>query len=89
MAELLATVDGLPELKTAQPARAVQLWLREQELTLDELRSHRKDDPMLIEARQVVTVYLRRHGWSLPRIGRYLNRDHTTILHRLQKETSQ
>ena len=37
-------------------------------------------------ARQIVIYLLRREfGWSLTRIGRYINRDHTSVHHAIKK----
>lgn len=41
--------------------------------------------PHVVEARLNLFVCLRGKGWSLPRIGRLVGRDHTTILHALQR----
>lgn len=42
----------------------------------------------LSRARQWVMAELRAAGWSLPRIGRFLGRDHTTVLHGLRCEAA-
>lgn len=40
----------------------------------------------LVRARQSVMAYLKDDlGYSYPVIGRYLNRDHTTVLHGVRK----
>lgn len=39
----------------------------------------------ICEARFCVMRELRAKGWSTPRIGRLLNRDHTTIVHGLRR----
>lgn len=41
-------------------------------------------DAWIIEARRAVIAKLRGMGWSQPRIGRLLRRDHTTIMHHLK-----
>lgn len=38
----------------------------------------------LVKIRQEVMVALRKAGWTLPVIGRFMNRDHTTVLHALR-----
>lgn len=38
-----------------------------------------RDRPSVF-SRALVTAVLRRRGWSFPRIGALLNRDHTTIM---------
>lgn len=35
----------------------------------------------IARARQEVCRRLRDHGWSYPRIGRFLGLDHTTVMH--------
>ena len=35
--------------------------------------------PELVDARREVALRLRKQGWSYPRIGRALRRDHSTI----------
>lgn len=42
--------------------------------------------PSHVRARRMVAVELRRRGYSLHRIGRYMQRHHTTILHMLRVE---
>jgi chromosomal replication initiation ATPase DnaA len=39
----------------------------------------------IVQARAEVARRLRERGWSLPRIGRVLDRHHTSILHLLRK----
>lgn len=34
----------------------------------------------LVNARKDCYAYLRDRGWSLPKIGRHFNRDHTTVI---------
>lgn len=53
--------------------------------TIEELKGlSRKAE--LVFARQVLMCRLRREiGMSLPEIGRFLNRDHTTAIHALKK----
>lgn len=40
---------------------------------------------LAIKARRCLSVALRAGGWSLPRIGKLINRDHTSILHNLRQ----
>lgn len=93
MAELAEPDPGLPDLRSkqlhARPRREIQHWLESQMLTLEDLRAYDRHDPMIVEARAVVIRYLRRHGWSSPMIGRYMHRDHTTVLYHLSKEALQ
>lgn len=76
----------LPDL-AIQPPRELLRWLRIEGVTIEELRA-RDSRRVMVAARRIVARYLYRRGWSTPMIGRYLARDHTTILHHLNKETS-
>ena len=38
----------------------------------------------LCDSRRIVAAHLRKRGYSLPEIGRELNRHHTTIIHLLR-----
>jgi hypothetical protein len=88
--ELLGTVDGhqaildrLAELAAGQLDRHAAdqvLTAHAAGITLDRLRSAARD-PETVRARQAVMAGLADAGWSSPRIGRYLNRDHSTVLH--------
>lgn len=40
----------------------------------------------LADARSMVARHLRSLGWSTPKIGRLLNRDHTTIINLLKRK---
>lgn len=40
---------------------------------------------LAIKARRCLSVALRAGGWSLPRIGKLMNRDHTSVLHNLRQ----
>ena len=57
---------------------------REYFVSLDELRgpSRRRN---LVVPRWVAMKRIYERGFSITRIGRYLNRDHTTIVHGLKK----
>jgi chromosomal replication initiation ATPase DnaA len=54
-------------------------------VSVDELRGPRRNN-RLIEARRAVIQALRDCGLSLPQIGRFVHRDHTTVLHHLNYE---
>jgi len=53
--------------------------------TLARLRSNNRDYK-IVEVRRKVAYQLRMRGWSYPRIGEFLNRDHTSVLSLLKKE---
>jgi hypothetical protein len=40
-------------------------------------------DTHIIDCRRDVAIYLRARGWSFPRIGRFMRRDHSSIIHLL------
>lgn len=54
-------------------------------IPLTDLLSERRSPPMAVEAR-MVAMYLCRHitPYSLPRIGRFFDRDHTTVMHAIR-----
>lgn len=60
-------------------ASAIETWVSEQGLTMAQIKraDHHAE---MVEARRRVAVYLRHHGWSLPAIGRFIDRDHTTVM---------
>jgi chromosomal replication initiation ATPase DnaA len=51
--------------------------------TVQQLRSRQRASN-LVKARRRVSRRLRQHGMSYPKIGRVLNKDHTTIMHHLR-----
>ncbi len=40
-------------------------------------------DTHIINCRRDIAIYLRARGWSFPRIGRFMRRDHSSIIHLL------
>ena len=52
--------------------------------TLADILGKRKQRP-LVEVRRKCVVRLRSFGYSTTEIGRIMNRDHSTIVHSLQK----
>ena len=53
-------------------------------MTVDAMKGHSRE-ARFAKARWEVMVALRDEGFSMPRIGRILNRDHTTVLHGLRR----
>lgn len=51
---------------------------KERGLTVSAVLSERRW-PEVVDARREVALRLREQGWSYPRIGRALRRDHSTI----------
>lgn len=67
--------------------RAIEEWLAEQGLTLEEVRRNDRHVDM-VETRRRIAKFLSEHGWSRQRIATFLERDRTTIrnlLWRLKK----
>ena len=54
-------------------------------VSFDNIVSERRY-PSYVRARRMVAAELRRRGYSLHRIGCYMQRHHTTILHMLRVE---
>jgi chromosomal replication initiation ATPase DnaA len=52
-------------------------------VTVDQVRGSSRA-PALVEVRRIIAAYLRRRGCSLPEVGRFLNRDHTSVMHLLR-----
>ncbi len=65
-------------------ADAIEAWVAAQGLTMAALKSANRT-PRMVEARRRVAAYLRAHRWSLPEIGRFIDRDHTTVLNLLER----
>ena len=61
-------------------ADSIEAWVEAQGLTMAQLKSASRT-PRMVEARRRVSKYLRAHGWSYPEIGRFIDRDHTTVMH--------
>lgn len=62
----------------------VERWLTTNSLTIAEVRA--KDNrPVMVRVRREIASYLHAHGWPSTHIGRYLERDHTTVLHHILK----
>lgn len=53
-------------------------------VTLDDMRAYDKSRE-ITEIRHELMLLLRRHGWSYPRIGELLHRDHTTVMAGVRK----
>lgn len=65
-------------------SEAVRTVCARHKVTLDELRAHRRH-ARLVNARRDLVFALRSAPilWSVPRIARFLRRDHTTIYHHM------
>lgn len=54
-------------------------WLEGQGLSLAEV-NEAGNQVEFVEVRRLMAVYLREHGWSWPRIGKFLERDHSAVM---------
>jgi Helix-turn-helix domain len=69
----------MPEPMMNASSQAIERWIDQQWLTLAKLQT--TDNTMeMVEARRRVSRYLMDHGWSASQVGRYLKRNHSTIL---------
>lgn len=82
VAEKVAALDGVPlqkmDLITAQVAGRAGLSIKA-------LRSPRRTRE-IAHARQRAYLILHDAGYSFPQIGRYFNRDHTTVMFGVKRE---
>lgn len=85
-----AEADRVARLKAMIERGDIQAIIAEVALahrvTVEDILGHGKSAP-LVKARHqaMVEVAIRRPAFSLPQLGKVFNRDHTTILHALQK----
>lgn len=76
-----------PKIKTPREIlidKYLKPILKEYDTTITELRQDRKF-VRLHSARQEISVALSQHGWSTLKIGKFLNKDHSTIVHYLKR----
>ncbi len=57
---------------------SIEEWLKDQGLTLEEIRL-RSNEPARVEIRRRVAIFLSEHGWGHRRIGQFISRDRTTV----------
>lgn len=69
----------LPTLTADQLKMAIETWIKAKGYTLDEIRG-RDRQADLVAIRRYAARFLRENGFSLPQIGKFLNRDHTTVI---------
>ena len=76
--------------ESAKQARKTDWWVvikrieREYGITLADMQGPRRYRP-IVRARWALIAALRERGWSLMRIGAFLNRDHTTVMYALRQ----
>ena len=58
---------------------------RAHRVTLKQMQGPQRYRP-IVRARWALIAALRERGWSLMRIGKFMNRDHTTVLYALRRE---
>jgi chromosomal replication initiation ATPase DnaA len=74
----------LAQVPRAELDTIIDLVARRHGLTIDLLRGQSRSAP-LVRVRQFAMSEARDAGYSLPEIGRALNRDHTTVLHGIRR----
>lgn len=77
-----------PKIKTPREIlieKHVKPILKEYGTTIAELRQDRKF-VRLHTARREISVILSQRGWSTLKIGEFLNKDHSTIVHYLKRQ---
>lgn len=67
---------------------AIEAIAQEHKFTVDDILGTRKFKP-LVKVRRKCVVMLREKGYSTTEIGRIMNRDHSTIVHSLQKSKAE
>jgi chromosomal replication initiation ATPase DnaA len=81
-ARLAAT---LPDLDDRLDIEALRIWAQRQGLTLEQLDPAAGQTGRQVAARRIAAGFLRRRGWSYPRIARALGyQDHTSVMHLLR-----
>jgi chromosomal replication initiator protein len=67
---------------------AIEAIAQEHKFTVDDILGTSKFKP-LVKVRRKCVVMLREKGYSTTEIGRIMNRDHSTIVHSLQKSRAE
>jgi hypothetical protein len=81
-AELGALLDSEEE---AQWRPGVDAILKAYQENYRRLVSNQRDRH-IVQCRIAVAMYLRKRGWSYPRVGNFMKRDHSSIVHLLEPE---
>lgn len=71
--------DIMPAPKLFDPKELVAAVEQEMWLEHNSIRGPRRHREVVL-GRLAVIYILRKRGWTFPQIGRFLNRDHTTVL---------
>lgn len=71
-------------LRWAPKDRMIEI-IKDTGYTLDDLRSAARDRPLVHLRWELYWVLLHEFGWSRSRIGKYFNKDHTTVLHGIKQ----
>lgn len=79
---LAAELDARADAYAGDEVRAI---LSRYGLTIADLRAGGRRRKDVIQARQQVSWTLRQAGWSYHKVGRYLHRDHSTIMHAVRQ----
>lgn len=70
--------ESIFDLHVGAAGRAIEQWAVDQGLTMDQVRAH-DNHPEMVEARRRIAKFLIEHGWSVRRVGLYLERDRSTV----------
>lgn len=74
------TMPEYPATPAEQLRRAIERAAADHLVSAGQIKSRRRGTASVSDARQDVYLALREAGWTLPRIGRALGRDHTTVM---------
>ena len=72
-------------LQAAVAKQAVEAICAHYGFTLSQIQEHKKNADRTSTKRAVALLLREQAGWSWPRIGRYLVRDHTTIIFNVEQ----
>lgn len=82
----IETADPRPVIQPGRPILEIaEIAARTACLTLDELRDHRARARLYSRPRTIAFHFARAEGWSTPKIGAALRRDHSTVVYGCDK----
>lgn len=63
----------------------VERWIQSIGLTMADVK-RRDNRAQMVVVRRLIARYLREHGWSYPKIGEFIDRDHSTVMNLVNRE---
>lgn len=75
------SIPAFPGSEADALRQAVERAAADHMVSRKRIMSRMRDIKPVSDARQDVYLALRELGWSLPRIGKAMGRDHTTVIH--------